>query len=181
MSAMTIGAAPEARRPHSSELDRSQHETSTRVGAALTALGGAILRYGLVGILLYLGAFKFTATEAQAIQPLIANSPLMSWLYMLTGLQGASNVIGAAEIVIAALLAVRPVSPRATAIGSIGAILMFLATLSFLFTTPGMWGYAPDFPLPLPNEFGFFILKDVFLLGAAVWSAGEALQASARR
>ena len=112
---------------------------------------------------------------------MIANSPLMSWLYLVTGLQGASNLIGAAEIVIAALLAVRPFSPRATAVGSIGAILMFLATLSFLVTTPGMWGYAPDFPLPLPSEFGFFILKDVFLLGAAVWSAGEALQASTRR
>lgn len=181
MSAMTIGAAPEARHTHSTEIDRSRHETSSRVGAALTALGGAILRYGLVGILLYLGAFKFTATEAQAIQPVIASSPLMSWLYLVTGLQGASNLIGAAEIAIAVLLLLRPVSPRATAVGSIGAIVMFLVTLSFLVTTPGMWGYAPDFPLPLPNEFGFFILKDLFLLGAAVWSAGEALEASTRR
>jgi reactive chlorine resistance protein C len=180
MSAMTIGAAPETRRDRITARAQAD-DPSRRIGAALTALGGGILRYGLVGILLYLGAFKFTATEAQAIEPLIANSPLMSWLYLVTGLQGASNVIGAAEIVIAVLLAIRPFSPRATAIGSIGAILMFLATLSFLATTPGMWAYAPDFPLPLPSEFGFFILKDVFLLGAAVWSAGEALEASARR
>jgi uncharacterized membrane protein YkgB len=181
MSAMMISSNSETRRDRTSALVPPHHESSSRVGATLATFGGGILRYGLVGILLYLGAFKFTATEAQGIQPLIANSPLMSWLYLVTGLQGASNLIGAAEIVIAVLLAIRPFSPRATAIGSIAAILMFLTTLSFLITTPGMWEYAPDFPLPLPSAFGFFILKDIFLLGAAVWSAGEALEASARR
>ena len=34
-----------------------------------------------------------------------------------------------------------------------------------------------DFPLPVPNEAGAFLLKDVFLLGAAIWTAGEALAA----
>jgi uncharacterized membrane protein YkgB len=58
---------------------------------------------------------------------------------------------------------------------------MFLTTLSFLFSTPGMWESAPDFPLPLPNIVGWFLVKDLFLLGAAVWSAGEALQASSSR
>jgi len=181
MSAMTIDGDPAARRDRTSTLSPPYQESRSRFGAALTALGGGILRYGTAVILLYFGAFKFTATEAQAIQPLISNSPLMSWLYMVTGLQGASNVIGAAEIVVAALLLLRPISPRATAIGGIGGIVTFLATLSFLVTTPGMWEFAPDFPLPLPSAFGGFILKDVFLLGAAVWSAGEALEANARR
>jgi uncharacterized membrane protein YkgB len=181
MSAMMIGTEPETRQDHTSALAPPHHESGSRVGAALTALGGGILRYGLVAILLYFGAFKFTATEAQGIQPLIANSPLMSWLYLFTGLQGASNLIGAVEIVIAVLLAIRPFSPRATVIGSVGAIVMLLVTLSFLVTTPGLWEYAPDFPLPLPSAFGAFILKDLFLLGAAVWSTGEALEASARR
>jgi uncharacterized membrane protein YkgB len=42
---------------------------------------------------------------------------------------------------------------------------MFLATLSFLVTTPG-----------LDSGTQGFIMKDVFLLGAAVRSAGEALR-----
>src|SRR5262245_14233459 len=125
MSAMMIDTAPEAQRDRAVARAQPRDESRSRLGSTLTGLGGGILRYGLVGILLYLGAFKFTATEAQGIQPLIANSPLMSWLYLVTGLQGASNLIGAAEIVIAVLLAIRPFSPRATAIGSIGAILMF--------------------------------------------------------
>jgi uncharacterized membrane protein YkgB len=43
---------------------------------------------------------------------------------------------------------------------------MFLATLSFLFTTPNL-----D-----PGSQGF-LMKDIFLLGVAVWSTGESLAA----
>jgi uncharacterized membrane protein YkgB len=38
-------------------------------GARLETIGGVILRYGLVAILLYLGTFKFTVEEAKAIEP----------------------------------------------------------------------------------------------------------------
>ena len=144
-------------------------------------IGGGILRYGLVGILLYLGAFKFTMTEAEGIRPFLELSPLMSWLYLFTGVQGASNLIGAAEIVTAILLAVRPLSPRLTVIGSVLAILTFLVTLSFLVTTPGTFERVPDFPIPVPGIVGWFLIKDLFLLGAAVWSLGEALQATRSR
>ena len=44
-------------------------------------VGGHGLRYGMAAILLYLGAFKFTAVEARAIQPLVAHSPFLAWLY----------------------------------------------------------------------------------------------------
>lgn len=148
---------------------------------ALEATGTFLLRYGLVCVLLYFGAFKFTAVEAQAIQPLVANSPLMGWLYRVADVQGVSNLIGAAELVIAVLLAIRPWAPRLSAFGSLAAIGMFLTTLSFLVTTPGLWGNVPGFALPVPNEAGAFLLKDLFLLGAAVSTAGEALRGSAIR
>ena len=54
---------------------------------------------------------------------------------------------------------------------------MFATTLSFLVTTPGVWVSVPGFPLPVPNEIGAFLLKDLFLPGAALWSAAEALRA----
>ena len=41
---------------------------------------------------------KFTAYEAGAIQPLVASSPLMSWLYAIFSVQATSNLIGVAEI-----------------------------------------------------------------------------------
>jgi|1185.fasta_scaffold111915_2 uncharacterized membrane protein YkgB len=159
--------------------DFSWRATTARPDRATTVLlrsGAIILRYGLVLLVLWFGVFKFTPTEAEAIQPLVSNSPLLAWLYALTGVRGASRLVGLAEIAIALLVAARPFSARASAIGSIGAIIMFLTTLSFLVTTPGSWGVVDG--ILVPTGAGGFLIKDVLLLGAAVWTAAEALVAS---
>lgn len=39
-----------------------------------------LLRYGLVLVLGWIGAMKFTAYEAEGIKSLIETSPLMSWM-----------------------------------------------------------------------------------------------------
>jgi uncharacterized membrane protein YkgB len=52
-------------------------------------------------------------------------------------------------------------------------VLMFLTTLPFLFSTPG-WEPLGGFPA-LSGAVGQFLSKDVVLLGAAIWSLGEAL------
>jgi reactive chlorine resistance protein C len=97
----------------------------------------------------------------------VANSPILGWLYGLASLQGASNVIGAVEIALAVLLAVGRWWPGPSAVGSVGASVMFLVTLSFLFTTPGQ-----------SPELQGFLTKDLILLGAALWTAGESLRAA---
>jgi reactive chlorine resistance protein C len=135
-----------------------------------------VLRYGLVLIIAWFGAFKFTPTEAQAIQPLVANSPLLRWLYALLDVGGASRAIGSVELLIAGLIALRPWSPRLSAAGSLAAVGMFVTTLSFLATTPGAWAHVDGFVVP--GEAGAFIIKDLFLLGAALWTASEALEAA---
>jgi uncharacterized membrane protein YkgB len=140
----------------------------------LESLGIAILRYALVGILVYFGLFKFTPTEARAIQPLLEHSPLMSWLYLVLGVDAVSRGIGVAELAIAGAILARPWSRSLSAAGSLAAIGMFLITLSFLVTTPGLWHWVDGFPAP--NEGAAFLMKDVFLLGAAVVTAGEALR-----
>lgn len=150
-----------------------------RLTAALSRAGAIVLRYGLVLLILWFGVFKFTPTEAQGIQPLVSHSPFLSWLYAFTDVGGASRIIGLTEIAIALLIAARPFSARASAAGSIGAIVMFLTTLSFLATTPGSWGVVDG--LPVPTGAGGFLIKDLLLLGAALWTAAEALAASANR
>jgi uncharacterized membrane protein YkgB len=60
---------------------------------SLERLGINVSRYGLVITLLLIGILKFTVGEAQGIQPLVANSPLMSWLYRIFSLQGVSNLL----------------------------------------------------------------------------------------
>ena len=152
---------------------------SAAAAERLTAAGGVVLRYGLVGILLWLGAFKWTPTEAAAIQPLLAHSPLAAWIYGVTDLAGASRLVGATEIATALLIALRPWRPALSAVGSLLAVGTFLVTLSFLATTPGAWARVDGFVVP--GAVGSFLVKDVFLLGAALWTAGEALRAARGR
>jgi len=140
----------------------------------LERLGVTLLRYSLVFILLYFGLFKFTPTEARAIQPLLEHSPLLSWMYSILGVDAVSRVIGIAELTIAGLILARPWSGSLSAVGSLAAAGMFLTTLSFLLTTPGMLQWVDGFPGPSPAA--AFLLKDVFLLGGAVVTAGEALE-----
>lgn len=85
-------------------------------------------------------------------------------------------IIGATELIIATLIAMRHWSAKASAIGSAGAVLMFLTTLSFLFSTPGWEPSLGGFPA-LSGDVGEFLIKDIVLLGAALWSLSEALAA----
>ena len=146
---------------------------------ALQSIGVQLLRYGLVAILLWVGLLKFTAYEAQAVQPLVANSPLLSWLFDVVSVQVFSVMLGLTEIVLALLIAVRPLSPRLSAVGSLGALALFLVTLTFVLTTPDAWqpGYGIPFLSPMPGQ---FLAKDVALAAIATWTAGEALQAARR-
>ena len=119
---------------------------------------------------------KFTGYEANGIQPLVAHSPFMGWLYHFLTVRQFSDCLGAVEVGIAILIALRPWSARASATGSGIAVVMFLTTLSFLFSTPGWEPSLGGFPA-LSGGIGQFLLKDVVLLGAAMWSLGEALTA----
>lgn len=131
----------------------------------LVKIGTAVLRYGTVIILLIIGAQKWTAEEAAGIQPFTTNSPLFSWMYHLMSSQHASEVIGVIELVIAGLIVVRHWFPTLSATGSLAGSVMFLITLSFLFTTPKVTADAG------------FLIKDLILLGGCILTAGEALLA----
>ena len=146
----------------------------------LQFIGMHVTRYGLVLVLLWIGGMKFTAYEAEGIRPLVANSPLMGWVYNLMSVTAFSSLLGVVEIVIGVLIALRPVWPAGSALGSGLAVGMFLTTLSFLVTTPGWEPSLGGFPAvsAMPGQ---FVLKDIVLLGAALWTAGEAWAARAVR
>ena len=118
---------------------------------------------------------KFTAYEAMGIQPLVAHSPLLSWVYDFLSVRAFSTMLGFLEIGTALLIALRSVCPKASAVGSILAIGLFTTTLSFLFSTPGS---EPSLGFPALSAMpGQFLLKDVVYLGASVWLLGESLKA----
>lgn len=132
--------------------------------------GQVLARYSVVLFFLAFGAAKFTPGEAAAIHPLLVHSPFLFWLPQLFDQQMASNIIGVVEIALGILVAARPIAPRLCVIGSYGIAVSLVVTLSFLVTTPN-----------LDPALGSFIIKDVTLLGVALWSAGEAARAVAPR
>src|SRR5690349_5049545 len=156
------------------EVQTSSTESLVKLLTRATQLekvAGVTLRYGLVALLLLWGAMKFTALEAEGIKPLVEHSPLISWVYAVLGLRGGSDAIGMVEMSAAVLICTRRWRPMLAAVGSLLAAATFMITLSFLATTPGIW--EPT------NPFGGFIMKDIVLLGAALWSSAEALRATA--
>ncbi len=153
---------------------RTQTVSPLAVGERLEEMGRFMLRYSLVLVVAWIGAMKFTGYEAEGIKPLLVSSPLLSWMYKVMSVQAASNLIGAVELVIAVLIALRPVSKKLAAVGSLLAIGMFLTTISFLFTLPGWEASLGGFPAVSGS--GGFLLKDTILLSVAVWSLGEALK-----
>jgi uncharacterized membrane protein YkgB len=100
----------------------------------------------------------------------------MFWAYQLFSKGQFSVILGVVELLTAMLIAARPFSAKLSAVGSAFAVGRVLTTLSFLFSTPGVIESSLGFPA-LSAMPGQFLIKDVVLLGAALWSMGEALGA----
>jgi reactive chlorine resistance protein C len=143
----------------------------------LESSGTQIIRYGLAIVLCWIGILKFTDYEAAGIQPLVENSPLMSWAYRLMSVQAFAAVLGVVEILSGLLIACRPFAPKLAAAGGIAGMVTFLVTLTLLLSTPGVLqpGYSFPFISPMPGQ---FVLKDIVLLGASAYTAGEAMRAA---
>ena len=157
-------------------VDRDVNATElTVIGDRLSRYGKEAVRYTIVGVLGWIGAMKFTAYEAGAIEGLVASSPLTSWLYDIFSLQGAANLIGGIEIATALLIIAGTRVPKAAIAGALGAIATFVITLSFLFSAPGWESSLGGFPA-LSVVPGQFLLKDSVLLAAAIWLLGDALK-----
>jgi reactive chlorine resistance protein C len=91
----------------------------------------------MVAIFIWFGIQKFTPYAAEAIAPLIANSPFMRWLGVF-GERGEAKIIGTIELTTAAVLIIGSVIPMASAVGAAMACVTFLLTTSFVFSTPGI-------------------------------------------
>ena len=164
---MQLKAIPETQTPGNKLLPPDTTWEGRRV-QLLASTGLWVLRYGLVFFLLTFGSFKFFAFEAEGIRPLVADSPILAWLYPILGVRGTSIVIGVFEVTTGLLIALRRWFPDVSGYGSLAASGIFVITLSFLFTTPG--ALSPMSPI------NGFLLKDIMLFGAALFTCAEALR-----
>lgn len=123
---------------------------------------GAVLSlFGVVWVLVWIGAMKFTLPEAQGIEGLVKSHPLMSWMYSVWDLMGVSRVIGVTELVTAALLLCWFFEFRLFSLGALLTVGTFVTTLSFLFTLPG---WHKELGFPVLSGSGGFLLADLPML-----------------
>ncbi|WP_302014114.1 DUF417 family protein [uncultured Akkermansia sp.] len=126
----------------------------------LANIGYYISLIGIVVIMLWIGFFKFTPTEAAGIRPYVENHFLLYWLYNILNVQQVSDLFGIIEIITGLLLLISLKYDKIRPVASLCLVVTFLITLSFLLTTPGLWKIVDGMP-----STDFFILKDIPLLG----------------
>lgn len=119
-------------------------------------------------LLVWIGYFKFTPTEAMAIKPYVSNSFLMNWMYKIGSVQAVSNFIGIIEITTGLLLIASFWSRHAGLIAGYLGMIIFLTTLSFLITTPGAWKVIDGVFMT-----DAFVLKDIGYLGISFLVIGH--------
>jgi uncharacterized membrane protein YkgB len=149
--------------------------TRNHLAQFATRSGQLVSRYGLVVVLAWIGFGKYVKMESRV---LIEHSPLMSWIYHVLSATTVARALGTMEIVAALLIALRPLWPRVSAAGSALAVVLFLGTLSFLFTTPGVVATRAGGVPVLSALPGQFLLKDLVLIGVALWTLGDSLGAA---
>ncbi|MGZ5379352.1 MAG: DUF417 family protein [Mycobacterium sp.] len=106
----------------------------------------------------------------------MSDSPLMSWVYDVFSVSTFSAVF---EVAAAVLLAVKPWWPKISVAGSLLAVALFASTISFMFTTTGVFEDAQG-GFPALSLTGGFLMKDIALLGISVWTLADAVRALRR-
>jgi len=77
--------------------------------ACIARLGSGVMRWSLVLFFIGFGIYKFTPDETAGVAPLMAHSPVLFWVGPLLGQRGGSDLIGAIEIALGTMIALRHV------------------------------------------------------------------------
>ena len=99
------------------------------------------------------------------------------WLSNIFPVYTFSALLGVFELAAAVLIALKPIAPRLSVVGSVLAVVLFVSTISFLFTTPGVSESAGG-GFPALSLTGEFLLKDIPLLGLSFWTLADSLRAA---
>jgi uncharacterized membrane protein YkgB len=127
-----------------------------------------LVRASMVLIYLLFGYQKWFEYEAQTLIPFISNGPLISWMYPVFGIRGASWFLGASEWLVAALLFWGFWNKKAGILGAIGSCFSMIGTVSIIPFMPDGWAAsAGGFPAMTGNV--PFLMKDVVLLAVSVY------------
>jgi uncharacterized membrane protein YkgB len=127
-----------------------------------------LVRASMVIIFFFFGYQKWFDYEAQGLIPFISNGPLISWMYPVFGIQGASWFLGVSEWLFGALLFLGFWNKKLGILGAAGSCVTFPTTLTIIPFMPDGWAAsAGGFPAMTGNV--PFLMKDLVLFAASFY------------
>jgi uncharacterized membrane protein YkgB len=139
-----------------------------RLGLLKKDLDYHLVRWSMVIIYFFFGYQKWFAYEAHTLIPFIGSSPLMSWMYPIFGVQGASWFLGVSEWLFGALLFLGFWNKNLGILGAAGSCVTFIMTVTIIPFMPDGWAAsAGGFPAMQGNV--AFLMKDIVLFAVSVY------------
>src|ERR1700720_1877512 len=118
----------------------------TKLGLLKKDLDYHVVRAAMVIIYFFFGYQKWFAYEAQGLIPFISNGPLISWMYPVFGIQGASWFLGVSEWLFGALLFLGFWNKKLGILGALGSCATFVGTVTIIPFMLNGWDPAAGFP-----------------------------------
>jgi uncharacterized membrane protein YkgB len=165
--------------PQTNEIGRNLMnliiEKIARSGLLKKDLDYHLVRASMVIIFLFFGYQKWFQYEADILIPYISNGPLISWMYPVFGIRGASWFLGVSEWTFGALLLAGFWNKKLGVLGALGSFVTFLGTVTIIPFMPNGWAEsAGGFPAMVGNV--PFLMKDVVLLAVSIYLLKEDVQ-----
>src|SRR5580700_9964766 len=139
-----------------------------KLGILKNDLDYHLLRASMVIIFLFFGYQKWFDYEARALLPYIGHGPLISWMYPVLGVRGATYFLGVAEWLFGALLFAGYWNKRWGILGALGSCFAFIATTTIIPFLPDGWAASAG-GFPAMTEKVAFLMKDLVLLAVSVY------------
>src|SRR5580700_10507550 len=164
----TEGASGKATAPAFAQIMDLLINALTKLGLLKEDLDYHVVRASMVIIYFFFGYQKWFAYEAQELIPSISNGPLISWMYPVLGIQGASWFLGASEWLFGALLFLGFWNKKLGILGALGSCVTFIMTFTILPFMPDGWNAdAGGFPAMQGNV--AFLMKDLVLFAVSFY------------
>ena len=139
-----------------------------RFGLLKEDLDYHFIRASMVIIYFFFGYQKWFDYEAQDLIPFFTHGPLISWMYPVFGVKGATYFLGVSEWLFGALLFAGFWNKKLGILGALGSVATFITTITIIPFMPDGWApSAGGFPAMVGNV--AFLMKDVVLLAASVY------------
>src|SRR6201987_780466 len=139
-----------------------------RLGLLKKDLDYHLVRASMVIIYFFFGYQKWFAYEAHDLIPFFKNGPLISWMYPVFGIQGASWFLGVSEWLFGALLFLGFWNKKLGILGALGSCVTFIMTITIIPFMPDGWAAsAGGFPAMQGNV--AFLMKDVVLFAVSFY------------